>query len=189
MGARIAAAQPPYTEAVQGWLERVMPPGAAPLALFTTMARDERLFQRFFAGALLDRGNLTIRQREIVIDRTTARCGSEYEWGVHVAFFAQRAGFTPEHLQSLVHGSAGDACWSDAEKLLIDLCDELHETATVSEALWKALRAHYSEEAMLELVMLAGLYRMVSYLTNAVALPLESYSARFPMAPQALPAG
>jgi hypothetical protein len=29
-------------------------------------------------------------------------------------------------------------------------------------------------------VMLAGRYRMVSYLTNALRLPLESYAARFP---------
>ena len=45
MGARIPAAKAPYTGEVQRWLGRVMPPGRAPLALFTTMARDERLFQ------------------------------------------------------------------------------------------------------------------------------------------------
>ncbi len=28
--------------------------------------------------------------------------------------------------------------------------------------------------------MLAGFYRMVSYLTNTLRLPLESYAARFP---------
>ncbi|MGZ5392724.1 MAG: hypothetical protein ACXWD3_13025, partial [Mycobacterium sp.] len=45
--------------------------GAPPLALFTTMARDRRLFFKFFNSRLLDRGNLTIRQREMVIDRVT----------------------------------------------------------------------------------------------------------------------
>ena len=47
--------------------------GAPPLVLFTTMARDRRLFFKFFNSGLLDRGNLTIREREIVIDRVTAR--------------------------------------------------------------------------------------------------------------------
>jgi alkylhydroperoxidase family enzyme len=42
------------------------------------------------------------------------------------------------------------------------------------------LREHFSEEAMLELLMLAGVYRMVSYLTNALRLPLESFGVRFP---------
>ena len=66
-----------------------MPPAVPPLMLFTTLARDPRLFGKFFAAGLLDRGHLTLRQREIVIDRTTALCGSEYEWGVHVALFAR----------------------------------------------------------------------------------------------------
>jgi hypothetical protein len=32
--------------------------------------------------------SLSMRQREIVINRVTALCGCEYEWGVHIAFFA-----------------------------------------------------------------------------------------------------
>ncbi|HUL96455.1 MAG TPA: carboxymuconolactone decarboxylase family protein [Usitatibacter sp.] len=180
MQPRIAPASPPFAREIQATFDRTLPPGTPPLALFTTMARDERLFGRFFGGALLDRGHLTLRQREIVIDRTTALCRSEYEWGVHVAFFAGRAGLSGEQLRSLVHGSACDPCWSEADRLLIDLCDELHETASVGEALWGQLRAAHSEEALLELLMLAGLYRMVSYLTNALRLPLEAYGARFP---------
>ena len=72
--------------------DRIMPPGAPPLALFTTLARDARLFERLRGGALLDKGHLTLRQREVVIDRVTALSGSEYEWGVHVAFFGKKAG-------------------------------------------------------------------------------------------------
>ena len=56
-------------------------------------------------GGLLDKGHLTLRQREIVIDRVTARCGSEYEWGVHVAFFAKRAGLdAAQHAPSCAAG-------------------------------------------------------------------------------------
>jgi hypothetical protein len=56
-----------------------MPPGIAPLGLFKVLAGDERLFRRFVSGGLLDRGHITLRQREIVIGRVMARCGSEYE--------------------------------------------------------------------------------------------------------------
>ena len=70
-----------------------MPPGVPPLVLFRTMARSPRVFAKMFAGGLLDKGPLSLRQREIVIDRTTARLGCEYEWGVHIAFFAERVGF------------------------------------------------------------------------------------------------
>jgi alkylhydroperoxidase family enzyme len=180
MSARIAAATPPFSSEVQDLLRRIMPPGREPLVLFTTVARDGRLFDRFFSGALLDRGNLTLRQREIVIDRTTALCRSEYEWGVHIAFFAAKVGLTDDQIRSLVRGGPEDPCWNASEALLIRLCDELHETSTVSDELWAALRKENSEEAMLELLMLAGSYHMVSYLTNALRLPLEPDGARFP---------
>ncbi|MFO1327385.1 MAG: carboxymuconolactone decarboxylase family protein [Rubrivivax sp.] len=180
MEARIAPAPPPFAAPVQQWLDRTMPAGVAPLRLFTTLARDERLFDRFFSGGLLDRGHLTLRQREIVIDRTTARCGSEYEWGVHVALFGARVGLGEAQLASLVHGGPDDPCWSDDERLLLRLCDELHEGCTLGDALWQALRGAFSEPALLELLLLAGFYRTVSGLTNALRLPPEDWAARFP---------
>jgi alkylhydroperoxidase family enzyme len=180
MGARIAPALPPFPTEVQAWLERTMPPGKPPLRLFTTLARDPRLFGKFFSAGLLERGHLTLRQREIVIARTTALCRSEYEWGVHIAIFGARVGFTPEQIRSLVHGGPDDACWAPPEQTLLRLCDALHRDCDIDDALWQQLRADFSEEAMLELLMLAGFYRTVSYLTNALRLPLEPDAVRFP---------
>jgi alkylhydroperoxidase family enzyme len=181
MSARIASAPPPYPEEIQARFDRIMPPGVPPLVLFTTLARDERLFQRFVGGSLLDKCQLPLRRREIVIDRVTARCGSEYEWGVHVTFFGAKAGLTDAHIHSLVHGNADDDCWEDeAERVLIRVCDALDAEATIDETLWRQLSAHFSDTECLEVLMLAGFYRMVSYITNATALPLESYAARFP---------
>ena len=179
---RIAPANAPYPPEIQARFDALMPPGVAPLTLFRTLARDQRLFSRFMGGGLLDKGHLTLRQREMVIDRVTAGCGSEYEWGVHVAFFARRVGFDDAQLRSLVRGSAEDACWKGEEALLIRFCDALHETCDVDDALWTELRAQFREEAILELLLLAGFYRTVSYLTNALRLPPESYAARFPAA-------
>ena len=179
--ARIPPAPRPYPPEIEESLARLMGPGVEPLRLFRTLAQNPRVLSRFLAGGLLDKGSISLRERELAILRTTARCGSEYEWGVHVAFFAGKAGLTDEQVASLAHGGAADPCWTPGEALLIRLCDELHETSTVSDALWSALRAERSEEAMLELLMLAGSYRMVSYLTNALRLPREPYAARFPL--------
>ncbi len=177
---RIAPAEPPYPPEIAARFDALMPPGLAPLILFRTLARDKRLIERFMGGGLLDKGHLTLRQREIVIDRVTARCGSEYEWGVHVAFFAKRAGIDEAQQRSLVRGAAGDACWGAEDALLIRLSDALHEHCDIDDALWAELRARFSEEVILELLLLAGFYRMVSYLTNALRLPLEPYAPRFP---------
>ena len=179
---RITPLEPPYPEPVQAALDRIMPKGVPPLALFRTLARNERVFQRVMAGGLLDRGSITLREREIVIDRTCARCGSEYEWGVHVAFFAERVGFSPEQVAATAGGDA--TAFPERERLLLRLVDELHDRAQVSDELWAALRAHFSEEQLIELVALAGFYHLISFVTNALRIPLEPYGARFPPGPE-----
>jgi alkylhydroperoxidase family enzyme len=180
MSSRIAPAQQPFSPDVQAAFDRIMPPGAPPLVLFTTLARDPRLYERFRNAGLVDKGNLTLRQREIVIDRITALSGSEYEWGVHVAFFATKVGFDEAMQRSLVRGSADDPCWSPEDRLLIRTCDQLHANCDLDDEIWTELRGVYSETALMEILMLAGFYRTVSYLTNALRLPLETFAARFP---------
>ena len=57
-----------------------------------------------------------LRTRELVIDRVSARCGCEYEWGVHMAFYGEEAGITPKRAYSLVHGDCTDACRTDEDR-------------------------------------------------------------------------
>jgi alkylhydroperoxidase family enzyme len=179
MTPRIQPATPPFDPEVGDIIDRTMK-GRPPLHLFATIARDPRLAKKFFAGGLLDKGHLTLRQREIIIDRTTALCGSEYEWGVHVATFGDKAGLTPEQIHSTVRGTPEDECWSEEDRLLLRLCDALHRDCDVDGTLWQALGARFAENAVMEMLMLAGFYRTVSYLTNALRMPLETGGARFP---------
>lgn len=177
---RMAPANPPYPAEIQARFDALMPPGVAPLVLFRMLARDLRLWRRFAGGSLLDKGHLSLRQREIVIHRVTAQCGSEYEWGVHAAFFAKRSGLDQAQLRSTVRGGADDACWSAEDRLLIRFCDTLHATCDVDDTLWTELRVAFGEDALLELLLLAGFYRTVSYLTNTLRLPPEPFAVRFP---------
>jgi alkylhydroperoxidase family enzyme len=179
---RIRPLVPPYSEPVAAALERIMPAGVSPLALFRTLAVNERVFLRLMAGGLLDRGSITLREREIIIDRTCARCGSEYEWGVHVAFFAAKAKLTPAEIAATCAADAGATPFSPRERLLLRLADELHDTARVSDPLWRELTAQWTAEQVIELVALAGLYHLISFMTNTLDLSLESYGARFPAA-------
>jgi len=178
--ARIAPLEPPYSDAVTASLERIMPAGVAPLVLFRTLAVNERVFLRLMAGGLLDHGSISLREREIVIDRTCARCGAEYEWGVHVAFFGERVGFTAAEIAGTCAADPGASGFTPREQLLLRLVDELHDTAHVSEALWQELRAAWSEPQLIELIALAGFYHLISFTANALRVPLEPYGARFP---------
>jgi alkylhydroperoxidase family enzyme len=184
MQSRISPQEPPYPASVQERLDRLTPPGAVPLLLFRVVARDERLASRFFGAGLLDPGHLTLREREIVILRTCARHGSEYEWGVHITYFAAKAKFTERQIEATVTGDAEDPSWSPREALLIRLADALAASTRVDASLWQSLRAEFSEAALLELLLLTGFYRTVSTLTNSLELALEDNAARFPRTPE-----
>ncbi|MFG2287636.1 hypothetical protein ACGFOU_16455 [Streptomyces sp. NPDC048595] len=76
------------------------------------------------------------RDREIVIDRTRARCGGEYEWSVHVQRFAPRAGLTTAQIGSLTHGTSADTCWTtERDRMLIDAADARHAHHDLDDAL------------------------------------------------------
>ena len=176
---RIAPLQPPYAPDIQPQFDRIMR-GAPPLILFRVMAGHARAWEKFRAGSLLDPGPLSLREREIVIDRTCALNKCEYEWGVHVAIFAAAAQLTDEQVRATVREGANAPCWSQAERAMIAAVDALHQRATLSADEFKALSAHYDADKILEIILLCGFYRTVSYLANALALPLEANAARFP---------
>jgi alkylhydroperoxidase family enzyme len=178
---RIAPLEPPYAPDIQEQFDRIMR-GAPPLTLFRVLAGNARAWEKFRAGSLLDRGALALREREIVIDRTCALTGCEYEWGVHVTTFAGSAHLTDEQIRATVLGKADAACWSAAEQALIAAVDALHVSATLSSEEFKALSAHYDDAKIFEIILLCGFYRTVSYLANGLDLPLEPNAARFPAA-------
>src|ERR1700675_3778365 len=122
---RIAPLEPPYAPDIQEQFDRIMR-GAPPLTLFRVVAGNARAWEKFRAGSLLDNGPLALREREIVIDRTCALTGCEYEWGVHIAIFAAAAHLTDEQVRATVLGKADAPCWSAAEQLLIAAVDALH---------------------------------------------------------------
>jgi alkylhydroperoxidase family enzyme len=161
----------------------MMPPGQPPIGLFRTFARNLPMTTAMqgWGAYELGRGlSLSMREREIVIDRTCARCLCEYEWGVHTAFFADRVRLTPAQVLSLVHGSADDPCWpAERERLLILATDSLHATASISDALWSRLAAAFTEAELLDLLMLCGWYHAISFTANAAAVDLEPGAPRF----------
>jgi 4-carboxymuconolactone decarboxylase len=181
---RIPPLAPPYAPELQSLLERMTPPGAPDiLALFRVLAHHPQLAERMtgWGGFLLGRrAALSLRDREIVIDRVCALCSAQYEWGVHVAAFSEAAAFTPGQQAAIANPQDSLAALPVRDRLLVRLCDELHATATVSDALWSELASEGSSAQLIELLMLAGWYRAISYVCNAARVPLEAWAARWP---------
>ena len=179
----IAPLEPPFEAEVVAELEQMMPPGAPPIALFRTFAKNlpmTRAMRPWGSYSLSRALSLSLREREIVIDRTCARCGCEYEWGVHVAFFAVKAALTSAQITSLTFGDATDACWTlERERLLIEAVDSLHDTNDLSDDLASRLAAAFAEAERLDLFLLAGWYHAISFVSRAARVPLEPSAPRF----------
>jgi alkylhydroperoxidase family enzyme len=184
MTTRIEPVQPPYSPQVAERLDAMMPPGTPPFLVFRTFARNIPMAAAMTGWGRyeLSKGlSLPMRDREIVIDRTCARCGCEYEWGVHVAFFARRVDLSDRQVTSLAQGQASDPCWADdRDRLLIEAADALHDTADIDDDLWYRLTRVFTDEQLLDLMMLAGWYHAISFTANAARIAREDGAPRFP---------
>ena len=178
---RIKSIEPPYTEQLQESFDAVMPLGMPPLNIFRTVGVNERVLSRMVRGGLLDKGSISIAQRELVILRACANCGAEYEWGVHVAGFAVKAGFSEDQIAGTCSKLLDVNIWTEEQQVLLQFVDELHTTSRLADATWSELSKFFSDEQLIELVMLAGLYHAVSFIVNGLKIENESFAATFPI--------
>jgi alkylhydroperoxidase family enzyme len=182
---RIAPLEPPYEPEVAEQLARWMPPDAEiePLALFRTLNVHRELSSRMRplgAGILGSRATVPLALRELMIDRTCALAGAEYEWGVHAAAFGAAAGLDDGQLRATATGGSGEDCWEPEEKTVLRLAEELHESSSIGDELWRELGTRFTEEQIIELIVTAGWYHVIAYVCNGLRVPLEPWAMRFP---------
>jgi 4-carboxymuconolactone decarboxylase len=152
------------------------------LNIFRTLARNRPLYKGFLAlgGHLLGGTGLPAREREIVILRTGFRAGSEYEFGQHTRI-GRDAGLTDAEIARFAGvADAGGGDWSDDDAALVAMVDELCADDVVGDATWQRLSRRWGDEQLLELLVLAGYYRLVSGLLNSVGVALEAETPGWP---------
>lgn len=183
MTTRIEPLASPYDLEVEQQLTAMMPPNTPPILLFRTFVKNLPMTRAMSGWGSYELGrelSLSMRHREIVIDRTAVRCGCEYEWSVHTAFFAERVGLDDRQVASLIDGSPSDQCWTeDSDRILIEVVDQLHESANVSDSLFTRARGVFNEAQILDLFLLCGWYHAISFAANGARVPLEEGFPRF----------
>jgi hypothetical protein len=180
---RVAPVTPPYDADTAAALEVLGPP----IGIFRVFARrPDRAhgisgWGRYY---LSRRCALSLRHRELLILRTTARCGAEYEWGVHVQVFAGKAGLTGEQVRSVTSGQPDDPCWTDrADRAVLRAADALDRDCDLSDADWAGLVAAVGEEGAVDALLICGWYRAISYVARATRLAPEPGAPLFAGAP------
>lgn len=149
------------------------------LNIFRTLAHNEPLFRGFsrLGGYLLRDGQIPAREREIVILRVGWRCQSEYEFGQHTVI-GRLAGLSDEEITRLATGDISG--WSDDDRALVLLADELCADHFVSDDTWEALTPRWSQGQLLELLVLAGYYQLVSGMLSSAGVALEPTTPGWP---------
>ena len=136
----------------------------------TTLVRDPALLRLLmgFIRRLWVNSSIPLRDRELVVLRTTWLCQSPYAWSEHVRI-AQSQGIDHADIQRVADGPDA-AGWDEFDRAIVRAVDQLHATATVSDEAWQVLATRYTEEQLLEFPMLAGLYHLVSWTQNAAGI-------------------
>jgi len=161
-------------------LEGALTIDGRPINIFGVLAHHPKLMKRFnlFAGFLLNKGLLPARERELVILRIGWNARAEYEFGQHT-LIGRRSGLTDDEIVALTGDpAAGD--WSDDDRALIALADELAEHDRVTDETWAALSARWNDAELIELLIVAGCYRMVSGFLNSAGVVLDDGVPGFP---------
>jgi len=152
--------------------------GGKPPHVFTTLARNRRLFRRWlwFAGALMPGGKLPRADSELVILGVAHRTDNEYEWGHHERLGA-RAGLATEEIERVRQGPDAPG-WSPRQRLLLSAVGECHSEGRIGDATWAGLETELDEPLLIELCMLIGHYEMLAMTLSSLRVQPEAPSGR-----------
>ncbi len=174
--------KPPYDPAITAILANYPQQDSYILSLFRTFANSLRFLSRAVPNLLDKDSPLTLREREIVILRTTANRNCEYEWGVHIAIFSKAARLNETQIAATRERAVSEDVWSDKERLLICAIDDLCASGTITNRHLQDFQAVWTLEEQLEIMALCGTYHTVSFVANSARLANEDFGARFPEA-------
>ena len=150
-----------------------------PLNVFATLAHHPRLLKRMnvFGGLFLAHSTIPLREREIVILRAAWRAGCVYEFGQHT-LIGKDAGLTADEISGL---GGGPHDWSPPDRLLVGVADQIHARARLDDATWTKLHDAYGDISAIELVFLAGFYRMLAGFLTTVGVEAEEGVPGWPL--------
>lgn len=151
-----------------------------PLNIFGTLGRHPKLLKRFnlLGGFVLNKGLIPERERELLILRVGANAHAEYEFGQHT-IIGRRCGLTDEEIVALTRSPQAYP-WSDEDRALIALADDLHADDCVAENTWADLATRWDDAQLVELLVVAGFYRLVSGFLNSTGVQLDDGIPGFP---------
>ena len=126
-----------------------------------------RLAQAQFASL-----ELPLRQRELVILAVAAQVGCEYEYSQHVPV-SEDAGIDPALREAIWRGEVDEAALSPADARLLRFVTEVVRSPRPEDVSLDAVREHYSDREIVEMLQLIGFYWGLGRLCTVLDLEIE----------------
>lgn len=143
--------------------------------LYKTLAHHVALYNRWtpLGRTLLNGSTLPARHREIIMLRMGWLCQAEYEWSQHARIAtADNIGMTYDEVLTIAADPDADS-WTGFERTLMDMVDELHYDAMISDATWEKLNERYTRQEIMDALFTAAQYQLVSMVLNSLGIQLD----------------
>ena len=144
----------------------------AAFGLHNAWLRSPELAEQLIGNGLFFREGLTLppRLRELAILIMVRRSNCAYAWKRHESL-ALDAGVEPGILDALAADARPEFANPDDE-IVYDVCDKLDRSRTLDDDLYQQAVDRLGEQALTELIAVAGYYVMVAMTLNAFAVRL-----------------
>ena len=162
-------------------MDKIFPSQLPSPNLYRMVARNEALWQDMIESriigrtGLFDKGRIAPDLREKIILRTCVAAKNDYEFALHIDTISFQMGLSVEQINDISSPKPNPKLWTEAELSIFSLIDALVNKIEVSEEIYDTVKAHYSEEVLIEIVHLVGLYVGVAMMVALGLPPLDNY--------------
>lgn len=125
-----------------------------------------------FSGALIERGLLSPRDRELLILRVGTRTGCRYLWSQHLRM-GVAAGLSQSEISAVREETPESSIWSQRDLDLLGATDQMLDDRVVADATWRRLTGYFGEAELIELLFLIGSYICLAMVLNSVGLEAQ----------------
>ena len=144
-----------------------------PLNVHGLMANHPQLLNAWwnYRNYSVNGGDLSQRDRELVILRVAFNTGAWYEWASHVDR-GQQVGLSIEDINRVAQGP-GAPGWPQKESTLLSAVDELSNKRGIDSATRKTLSGHFSANQIMDVIAIHGMYMTLGCMINTWGLELD----------------
>lgn len=184
---RIQTAGLPLNSEDANRMAKLVPLNLRPPNLYLTTVRNTRLWSFLVDNnvigptGLMNLQSFSPKLREIIILRTCVANGCDYEFNLHVQTISERMGLSLQQINAIRFENLLPNDWLKEELVVMELVDALVKRRVVSDSEFGRARELFTDEALIEIANLVGLYTGVAMIAALVQPAFDIYKFSKPV--------